>query len=273
MKVLILGGNRFVGKKLASRLLDRGDNVVVFNRKGTGPLGCQIICGDRNDIHDLQKINFDEYDQIIDMCLYNVKQFNLIKPYITNNTPYIFISTAAVFKDNQTYPITEESSVGGMTAFGDYGIDKYLVEVELEKSNINYTILRPTFIDGIESHSPRIDYYINAIKDNKEIPIAGNGENIINIVLDEDVVQSIINVFGDQQKSSYIISNNECITVNMLIDMIAETLDVPVKKIFNSTQYIFPYVHYGIFDNTKFKTRFGQSFKGIKEFLPIFIKK
>ena len=36
-KVLVFGGNRFVGKALIEKLLDQGYNVDMFNRSGTGP--------------------------------------------------------------------------------------------------------------------------------------------------------------------------------------------------------------------------------------------
>jgi nucleoside-diphosphate-sugar epimerase len=49
MRVLILGGNRFIGAGLATKLATR-HKVDVFNRSGTGPEGVNIIQGDRNEI-------------------------------------------------------------------------------------------------------------------------------------------------------------------------------------------------------------------------------
>ena len=48
MKILIIGGNRFVGKLVAQKLLKDND-VTIINRKGTGPDGCTILKGDRNN--------------------------------------------------------------------------------------------------------------------------------------------------------------------------------------------------------------------------------
>ena len=74
---LIIGGNRFVGKALASEIVwaHRFNNVDVFNRSGTGPWGTTVIQGDRNKREDLEKINFKKYDFIVDMCLYNPEQY------------------------------------------------------------------------------------------------------------------------------------------------------------------------------------------------------
>ena len=57
MKVLIIGGNRFVGKALAQKILwedtfkDRYNHgcIDVFNRSGTSPRRVNAIKGDRNN--------------------------------------------------------------------------------------------------------------------------------------------------------------------------------------------------------------------------------
>ena len=53
MTILILGGNRFVGKLLAESLLQSTNEITVFNRKGTGPKDCLVIKVDRNILEDL----------------------------------------------------------------------------------------------------------------------------------------------------------------------------------------------------------------------------
>ena len=51
MRILLIGGNGFIGRPLASTLQSRGHRVAVFHR-GTAPLaaGLEAIRGDRNDL-------------------------------------------------------------------------------------------------------------------------------------------------------------------------------------------------------------------------------
>ncbi len=49
MNILIIGGNRFMGKQLSIELVTMNNEVDVFNRSGTGTLGVNIIQGDRNN--------------------------------------------------------------------------------------------------------------------------------------------------------------------------------------------------------------------------------
>ena len=96
MKILILGGNRFVGKHLSKELILKGNEVDVFNRSGTGISNVNIIQGDRNNKEDLEKIDFDKYDCIVDMCLFKLEQFKLMKDLIPEDVNYIFVSSGAV---------------------------------------------------------------------------------------------------------------------------------------------------------------------------------
>ena len=43
MKILVIGGNRFVGKKLVTKLLNQSHKVTVLNRSGSGPNGSKKI--------------------------------------------------------------------------------------------------------------------------------------------------------------------------------------------------------------------------------------
>ena len=183
--VLIIGGNRFVGKALSERLLHKGVQVDVFNRSGTSSdlrtrdiEGIDIIQGDRNKPEDLAKIDFTKYDCIVDMCLFFESQFDLIEHLIPNETNYIFVSSGAA---DDRY----------IEHYGDYGVDNKKVESRLEDSDINFKIVRPSYIVGKGNHRPRLGHYMNKIIHKEHIEIAGDGKNTINIVFVQDVVDCL----------------------------------------------------------------------------------
>lgn len=182
--VLVFGGNRFVGKHLVEELLEQGYNVDMFNRSATGPDyvmdTCEgnIIQGDRNKPEDLEKIDFTKYDCIVDMCLFFESQFDLIEDRIDKDTNYIFVSSGAA---NSKYS----------EHYGDYGHDKKQVERRLQDSKLNYKIVRPSYIVGQGNHRPRLGYYMNKIINREHIEIDGNGQNNVNIVFVQDVVEHL----------------------------------------------------------------------------------
>ena len=61
-----MGGTRFVGKSLLSKLLEKGFDITVFTR-GHNPLPANVthIAGDRNS-DELQKLEGRKFDVIID---------------------------------------------------------------------------------------------------------------------------------------------------------------------------------------------------------------
>ena len=184
--VLIIGGNRFVGKALSERLLHKGVQVDVFNRSGTSSdlrtrdiEGIDIIQGDRNKPEDLAKIDFTKYDCIVDMCLFFESQFDLIEHLIPNETNYIFVSSGAA---DDRY----------IEHYGDYGVDKKKVESRLEDSDINFKIVRPSYIVGQGNHRPRLGHYMNKIINREHIEVAGNGKNKVNVVFVQDVVNQLV---------------------------------------------------------------------------------
>ena len=135
-----------MGKHLSTKLVSMNNEVDVFNRSGTGTLGANIIQGNRNNREDLEEIDIVKYDCIVDMCLYKLEQFELIKKLILDYTNYIFVSSAAV---------------DCLESFGEYGLEKKNIEYALTKTNINYKIIRPSYIVVRGDHISRLSYYIS----------------------------------------------------------------------------------------------------------------
>jgi dTDP-glucose 4,6-dehydratase len=276
-EILILGGNRFVGKRIAEELLSLKFKVTVFNRKGTGPKGCNIIKGNRNNAEDLERIPWENFIIIVDMCLYKPEQFKLIESWIMPFVPYLFISSGAAYKDPEVWPIDEKNELLGMEAFGDYGKEKAEVEKLIKDSdNVDRGwILRPTYIVGKGNHNPRLGHYISKLQNKEPIEVAGNGENIINLVFVEDMIGIIMMLLFSYPREGkiYNVCGSECLTVNSLIDIIADELGIEeINKNYNSDKAIFPSVNYGVFSNEKISEDYNGNFSTLRENLPSYIE-
>ena len=202
--ILIIGGNRFVGKLVAKQLYDQNYHVTVLNRAGTKPFDkCNVIKMDRYDIGSTNispKI-------VIDMCAYTVNQVkNLLGSLDTSNlNQYIVISSMA----------------SEYSFFGEYGKNKAEIELFLRfEANIPYVILRPTYIIGKTDHHKRIDYFLNCIENGYDLKIDGDGNEKLSFVFMEDVASVINKVvqLGVVNKT-YNICNDEQISMNKLIEL------------------------------------------------------
>ena len=175
MIVLVIGGNRFVGKKLVMELAewDEVDFVYVFNRSGTGlrHKKVRILVGDRNDPKDLTAVPWHDIEYVVDMCLYKVEQLNPLLKYVKKKN-YTFVSSIAAVLD----PVE--------SGFGEYGEQKRLVEEKVRKEIWKNCIVRPTYVlssPGSPSHRSRDRYFLDCLYHGVPIQIDGDGLSLIHI--------------------------------------------------------------------------------------------
>ena len=262
MKILIIGGNRFVGKLVAQKLLNNYD-VTVINRKGTGPDGCTILKGDRNNnLKFIDKLKDIKFDIVIDMCLYNLEQCFLIDKLFTGKvSKYIFISSIA----------------SKMKGFGEYGINKKKCEKYLKSLPIPYVILQPTYIIGRDDHTSRLTYYIDKILNNEKISIDGKGNKIINFIDAEDmcdIICKLVDPCNSHLKNiTYELSCNEYTSLSNLVWRLSQfphykiklnNTTKPIKYKYNSPQDS-PYINKKCFaNNLNFRfTSFNDTLKKV----------
>ena len=259
---LIIGGNRFVGMAMASELVwaHRHNTVDVFNRSGTGPWGTNVIQGDRNKREDLEKINFKKYDFIIDMCLYKPEQYEKCSDLIPEDTNYVFVSSGAA---DEKYH----------SAFGQYGIDKLMIEKMLHYDGKNYKIVRPTYIVGKGNHLKRLGYYLGQLRNGHNIEVDGDGESEINLVFVQDVVQCLYHLAVDKNKTmkNYDICGDESISVNDLIHKLLKYYPTEYNTT-QSTEAPFRNVEFTAFDNSAIKQEYDVSFTSLDEGIEEYVK-
>ena len=260
---LIIGGNRFVGKALASEIVwaHRHNQVDVFNRSGTGPWGTTIIQGDRNERKDLEKINFKKYDFIVDMCLYNPEQYEKCADLIPKDTNYVFVSSGAA---NEKYH----------SVFGQYGTDKLKIEEMLHDDGKNYKIVRPTYIVGNGNHLKRLGYYLGQLRKGRcAIEVDGDGDYEINLVFVQDVVECLFQLAVDKNKTmkNYDICGDESISVNNLIQKLLRYYPTEYVPIQSSTAP-FKNTEFTEFDNSAIKQDYDVTFTSLAEGIKDYVK-
>src|SRR5882762_605953 len=101
MKLLILGGTRFVGRHLVTAALARNHEITLFNR-GQHPAAAlssvETIHGERNS--DLAKLKGRCWDGVIDTCGYLPRTVRASAEILSHSLDrYVFISSLSVYPD------------------------------------------------------------------------------------------------------------------------------------------------------------------------------
>jgi UDP-glucose 4-epimerase len=175
MTILVTGGAGYIGSHMTLELRDAGESVVVLDDLSTGfrsavPSDVPLVVGDFGDealVRDLLKRH--EIDSIIHFAAKIVVPESVADPlgYYSNNTAkarsllaqavaagvnrFIFSSTAAVYGDPQSNPVTEDSVLSPVSP---YGRSKLMVEWMLEDvgraHGLGYVALRYFNVAGAD---------------------------------------------------------------------------------------------------------------------------
>lgn len=236
MKILVLGGNQFLGKTLCKKLLELGHRVYALNR-GTreNSLGVIHLKADRNNTEELKKVvsNID-IDIVIDISGYEPKQVEIFYKVMKENfKQYIYISSASIYNNVQSYPINEDEVIGKNEIWGVYAENKYLSEMKIKElfKKTFYTIFRPFYIYGIGNNLNRENYIFSRIENNLPIYLPNKGEEIVQFGYVDDLVNAIIYSFNNKEfyNNIFNISGNEAVTFNQYVKICGKVAKKDVK--------------------------------------------
>ena len=169
MKILVIGGTRFLGRTLVETALKQGHELTLFNRGQTNPglfPDVENLKGDRDK--DLDILKGQKWDVVVDTCGYVPRIVRKSAELLTNSVElYIFISTINVYADFSKSGIDEESLLATMKdesieeVTGEtYGPLKVLCEnVVKETYPKRSTILRCGLIVGPYDPTDRFTYW------------------------------------------------------------------------------------------------------------------
>jgi 2'-hydroxyisoflavone reductase len=114
MKLLLLGGPKFLGRAIIESALARGHEVTTFNRGTTHPeLYPEIekLHGDRKD--KLDPLHGRKWDTVIDTCGYVPRIVRASAEQLVDSVGhYTFISTLSVYASTSTLGLDESAPVG-----------------------------------------------------------------------------------------------------------------------------------------------------------------
>ena len=207
-KILIMGGNQFVGKEIAKKFLEKNNTVYVLNRGTRKNIeGVIFLKTDRDNYIEMKNTLKDiEVDVIVDVSAYTEEQVNILHKVMKNKfKQYILISSASIYNNIKCTPVNEESHTGENLIWGDYAKNKYLAEKKtIENSNLynfKYTIFRPFYIYGIGNNLDRENLPIFIPSKNNIIQFGYVEDLALAIessIENSDFYNQIFNISGDE---------------------------------------------------------------------------
>ncbi len=168
LRILILGGTRFIGLHMTALALARGHRLTFFNRGKTKTdryPEVERIKGDRNG--EIDGLKGREWDVVIDNSGYVPRHVKLTGELLAPSVrQYVFVSSISVYPDFSV-PRDESSPVGKLPdetiekVDGEtYGPLKALCEQAAERAMPARTcVIRPGLIVGPDDNTDRFTYW------------------------------------------------------------------------------------------------------------------
>lgn len=213
MRILIIGGTRFLGRHLVEAALARGHEVTLFNRGITNPnLFPQVeaVYGDRE--HDLDKLSGRSWDTVIDVAGYVPRIVRLSAEVLEPNVSrYVFISSLSVYADfrkigiDESYPVgkIEGESVEKITG-ETYGPLKALCEKAVrEIYGERALIIRPGLIVGPHDPTDRFTYWPVRVARGGDVLAPQKPEAVTQIIDVRDLSDFIIKLVEENASGVY----------------------------------------------------------------------
>ena len=183
MKVLILGGTRFIGPRLAEALLRAGASVTVLHRGETGqPVpGTRDVAGDRSLPDGLSGLGTERFDVVVDLSAYFSDWTQAAVSALTGRIGhYVFISSGAVYRPVPELPWPETTPFGPLPIWGRYGEEKVASERMLweawAKGVFAVTTFRFPFILGPANFVDRESFVLSRLEARRPIQLPGGGQ-------------------------------------------------------------------------------------------------
>ncbi|MBW4643627.1 MAG: NAD-dependent epimerase/dehydratase family protein [Goleter apudmare HA4340-LM2] len=219
MRILIMGGTRFIGVYLTQLLVEQGHKVVLFNRGNRSVPSLQgvgQIIGDRTDVTQLKaKLSQENFDVIFDN---NGRELTDTQPlaeiFSGRVQHFVYMSSAGVYLKTDQLPHVEGDTVDPKSRHRG----KHETETYLSQSGLPFTSIRPTYIYGPLNYNDLESWFFDRIVRDRPIPIPGNGLHITQLGHVKDLAQAMSQVIGNQQAVGkiYNISGDRFVTFDGL---------------------------------------------------------
>ena len=218
MRILVMGGTRFIGVSLTKLLVAQGHEVVLFNRgKKPAPVeGLQTIVGDRTDADALKSaLAGESFDAIFDN---NGRELSDTQPLVElfgdKVKHFVYVSSAGVYLKSDQMPHIEGDAVDPKSRHKG----KFETEAYLQAQGVPFTSVRPVYIYGPQNYNSLEAWFFDRIVRNRPVPIPGNGMHLTQLGHVQDLAEAMVAVLGNETAIGqiYNISGEKAVTFDGL---------------------------------------------------------
>ncbi|MFD5462864.1 NAD-dependent epimerase/dehydratase family protein [Kitasatospora sp. NPDC127059] len=238
MRILIMGGTRFVGLHFARAALAAGHDVTVLHRGRSGahllPEATHLIA-DRDA--DLSVLRGRAWDATVDVSAYFPRQVRQLAAALDPGAAgrYLLVSSMAVYDTPSAPGFTEDSPLlpaDGPEAeeitVASYGVLKVQCErAARECFGPDVLLVRPTYVIGPEDYTHRFDHWVQRLARGGEVLAPGRPDAPLQVVDARDLADWMLALLAPGASGAFHAATPPPFTMGDLLDAVASAVAPP----------------------------------------------
>lgn len=242
MKILIMGGTKFVSKSIAKYFSNYEYDIFVLNR-GNSLEFKNTLKADRHIIKDMKKaLENIKFDYVVDVSAYTKNDVEILYNCLdkSNLKKYVFISSSAVYTENNSLPIKESANKGFNNNWKDYGINKLEAEeflfTKYKTDRYPVVVLRPPYLYGPMNNLYRESYIFDCLLNNEPILVPNDGQTKIQFLHINDLCRQIKEIINNDDivGKAFNVGNREYITFEEWIKKCFEATNLKTEILYGN---------------------------------------
>lgn len=255
MKILFIGGTGTISSEVVILAKEKGYEVTLLNRgissSASQVAGMELITA---DIHDEERVSellkgreFDVVAQFIGFTADDVRRD--IRLFSGKTKQYIYISSASAYqKPLSDYVIRESTTL--FNPYWSYSRNKIAAEEvlmnEYRNNNFPVTIVRPSHTYNgkravVAIHGANGSWQtLKRIIEGKKVIIPGDGTSLWTLTHSKDFAKAFVGLMLNLHAKGEVfnITSDESMTWNQIYQTISETLNLPLKVLHVSSDFL-----------------------------------
>ncbi|MCE3014046.1 MAG: NAD-dependent epimerase/dehydratase family protein [Proteobacteria bacterium] len=230
MKILMIGGTRFFGKRFVQLMLEQGHTVSVLTRGQTiDQFGSRItrLVADRKDTTALRRVLTTDYDVVVDNILMSAQEAREVVDILKDRIGrFVMTSTLSVY-DPKPGAIVEDDFIATKyvpktpTHPGEeYQQGKRAAEHALSQAGIPVSVMRIPIIVGPDDYTQRLFLHVQATQNETKLYFP-NPDARFSYLHAQDAARALCWLCTQKQVGTYNISAPDAWSLRQLMECIS----------------------------------------------------
>ncbi|MGE5337578.1 MAG: SDR family oxidoreductase [Gemmatimonadota bacterium] len=248
MRILIIGGTRFLGRHLVAAALAAGHQVTLFNRGLSAPdlyPEVEQLHGNRDG--DLKSLADRTWDAVVDTCGYVPRVVQQSVDALSHRTKrYLFVSSISVYRDPSRAGVAEDAPLAELSAptsedvVASYGAlkaacERVVCDVFAERS----LVVRPGLIVGPHDPTNRFSYWVRRCARGGAVLLPGVPDYPVQFIDAHDLASWMIDLLQCEISGTFnAVGPRQPLTLSGFISRCAHALGTSVRPVWVAREFL-----------------------------------